>query len=215
MSAIQIALLKGAVPESRTSRSFTTPAMPFETANLASPPLRCVGRDNTNRLSPNSHTNVACGGFQRGTHMNVFAPSLLKGWARRRRVDINWMEEFGRNARTFDVEAIAPYDHKGLVAFLKAEKLNELSARQIRVYLMLRDNPKLEGYTASHIAVRLELGSNTVRSCLSVLKREGYAMHSPMDQRDDRGRKIVTWIYDPDHCWSNDGDLFWEFGKLY
>ncbi len=38
-----------------------------------------------------------------------------------------------------------------------------------------------KGYTASHIAELLESGQNTVRLCLSALKREGYAMHSPVE----------------------------------
>ena len=109
---------------------------------------------------------------------------------------------------------VAPCDHKGLVAFLKADKLTELTSAQIRVFLVLRDNPKPEGFTAAYIAEWLDMAQNTVRSCLSVLKREGYALHSLVERRDDRGQPITAWVYDPTHMWADDEELFSEFARL-
>ncbi|MCB2051354.1 MAG: hypothetical protein KDE63_07980 [Novosphingobium sp.] len=122
--------------------------------------------------------------------------------------------KLGRKLRTFDIETVAPYDNKGVVAFLKADKMSKLSSAQIRVFLMLRDNPEPEGFTARHIAEWLEMTPNSVRSCLSVLKREGYALHSKVEQRDSRGQKVIAWVYDPGCPWADDDLLYWEFGKL-
>lgn len=80
---------------------------------------------------------------------------------------------------------------------------------------MLRDNPKQEGYTAAYIADWLDMAPGTVRSCLHALDRQGYAIHSAVEQIDRRGRSCTAWICDPDNYWTDEDMLFWEFGKLF
>lgn len=119
-----------------------------------------------------------------------------------------------RKLRTFDVEAVAPYDHKGLVAFLRADKLQNLNSAQIRIFLLLRDTVAPEGLRTAYISEHLEMSRRSVSSCLSVLKRLGYARHSSAEGHDGRTRIVVGWVYDPSHWFSDEEFLFWEFGEL-
>lgn len=136
-----------------------------------------------------------------------------KARRKQRQVDEE-MREFGRRLRSFDIEAIAPYDHKGLVAFLKADKLSDLTTAQVRVFLLLRDTPDPKGLTTSYISSWLEMSPNTVRFCLAALKARGYATHSNVERRDERGRPVVAWVYDRSHWFADEDFLYWEFGEL-
>lgn len=106
--------------------------------------------------------------------MNLFT-SIFQTFRRADEANRSWTKEIGRKLRTFDIETIAPYDHAGLVGFLKADKLSDLSPNQIRIFLMLRDNPDPRGYSVHEIAEQLELSRKATRACLRVLKQKGYA----------------------------------------
>lgn len=62
--------------------------------------------------------------------MNGFGTGFLKRMTKRSELNLNRSDEIGRSVRTFEVEAIAPYVHKVLVAFLKAKNLHELTPRE-------------------------------------------------------------------------------------
>lgn len=120
-----------------------------------------------------------------------------------------------RKLRTFDVEAIAPYDNKGLVAFMAADKLAELTPQQVRVFMLLRDTAEAEGLTKTFVAERLDIPNRSACDSLRVLKRLGYARHSDVDQYDANSRKVTAWVYDPTHWFSDEDFLYWEFGELF
>ena len=144
-----------------------------------------------------------------------FITAIIRRCTHSQPTNRNWEPDLGRKLRAFDVEVAAPYDNRGVVAFLKAEKLTELTLAQIRVFLLLRDTPELEGLSAGEIADHLDMAPNSVRSCLSALKRHGHARHSAVQQRDERGHKRVAWVYDPDSLWADEDQLYWEFAELF
>jgi hypothetical protein len=120
--------------------------------------------------------------------------------------------EFPRRLRSFDAVVIAPYDDEGVVAFLKASKLRDLSTDEIRVYLAIMDWAGVLGLTESWIAEHLELAPYRVRSSLRHLECEQYIM--PSGFKEDGGNPRVAWICNPDELWSDPEILYLEFALL-
>ena len=119
-----------------------------------------------------------------------------------------------RTLRSFDGYAIAPYDHKGLVAFLHAEKLTDLTPDEIRVFLLLRENPEPQGYAESYIADHLGMPLLLVRSCLGRLRWMGYAEQSNRIPLLDSNPEAPGWVVDGSNMWADADMLFWEFAPL-
>ena len=120
----------------------------------------------------------------------------------------------GRKLRTFDVGGIPPYEYPGVVQFLKAAKLTDLTADEIRAFLLLRDNPDPRGCTRDDVAWTLDASPRKATVWLEELQRKGYVRHSSVQRADDRGEPIVAWVVDGANGWSNPDVLFWEFGYL-
>jgi hypothetical protein len=120
-----------------------------------------------------------------------------------------------RPLRNFDIEVVAPYDNKALVAFMKADKLAKLTKTEIVLFLLLNDTPKAEIRTESWIAEHLEMPLGRVRSGLNGLKRKGYAMHGPVQEHACAANRDTAWVCDPDNWWTDDDFLYWEFGMLH
>lgn len=120
-----------------------------------------------------------------------------------------------RPLRAFDVEVIAPYDNQAIVAFMKADKLAELTKTEITLFLLLNDTPKSESRTESWIAEHLEMPRQRVSSGLNSLKRKGYVMHSSVQHNEGIAIRDTAWICDPACWWSDDDFLYWEFALLH
>lgn len=120
----------------------------------------------------------------------------------------------GRKMRSFDIEMIAPFDHKALVAFLKADKLSELTTEQIRVFLMLRDTVASEGLSAAELAAELDITPAVAQFSITALNSKGYVRRSSVKRYDALGQQIIAWVYDGDHWAADDDMLYWEFGEI-
>ena len=145
---------------------------------------------------------------------------LNRIFRQRRRPEINhlsYQEAWtgpGRELRSFDIETIAPYDHAGLVAFLSADKLSELTPTQIKIFLLLRDTNDPSGLTAMYIAEWLKLPARSVCACLRVLDAKGYASRIEAKHRNTHGAYVATWICNRGHWAADEEFLFWEFERL-
>jgi len=124
------------------------------------------------------------------------------------------IDEIGRDLYMFDIEIIAPYDHDALIAFLKADKLSDLSSEEIRIFLLLRDNMDPHGYTDSYIAEHLAMTLPTVRSCLGSLRWKGYAEQSNVVPILGEAGAALAWVVDRANEWTDPDLLFSEFARL-
>lgn len=140
--------------------------------------------------------------------------AFCRNWLNKAQVEEDEAMAFERPLRTFDIETIAPYDHKGVVAFLHADKLSDLTSDEIRIFLLLRDNPDPRGYTTRYIARWLDMSPRLARSCLSALDRKGYALASGVIRYNERGRSIKAWVCNREHWYADEDMLYWEFGRL-
>ena len=131
-----------------------------------------------------------------------------------KRGDDTPIDEIGRKLYSFDIETIAPYDHYPLMAFLQADKLSDLSVKEIRIFLLLRDNTDPQGYTDAYIAEHLELSLATVDSCLGSLKWKGYSEQSNVVPLLGESGAARAWVVNRANGWADADTLFWEFARF-
>lgn len=128
--------------------------------------------------------------------------------------DDGFAHPLGRKLRSFDVGGISPYEYPGVVEFLKEAKLVDLTADEIRAFLLLRDNPDPRGYTRDSVAGMLDISARKASTCLDQLRRKRYVLHSTVERPDELVDLNVGWVVDRTNPWTDPEVLFWEFGYL-